>query len=287
MGKFLKFFLWSLASIVVLLTIMMSVFAYKIKHGFPVSYETSTPAIDFPNDRTTILLFSKTTGFRHGESIEAGKKTFEDLAKKNNWFLYDTEEGGVFNPEQLSKFDVVIFNNSTGRLLNDEQQKAFEEYVLGGGSMIGIHGAGDFSHQDWNWYVENVAGSLFSHHTLNPQFQETEITLNAVQDSLLSKGLPTTWTHADEWYVFTENPRSKGFNIVYTIDGEKINPDGNLLWIKDKNFGMGKDHPVAWYRTTGKGRTFYTSIGHDATAWKQEAFVRMLENAVSHRYPYP
>jgi uncharacterized protein len=280
MRKFLRFFLWSLLFIIILVGIMMSLFIYKIRYGFPVSYETDPPSIDFPADRKSVLLFSKCTGFRHGESIEAGKKTFEDLAEKNNWFLYSTEEGGVFNPEQLSKFDAVIFNNSTGRLLNDEQKKLLQQYIENGGSLIGIHGAGDFSHH-WDWYEQNLVGSLFSHHTLNPQFQESEITLNAVQDSVISNGLPATWTHADEWYVFFENPRAKGFNIVYTIDGEKINPDGNILWTKDKNFGMGKDHPVAWYRTTGKGRTFYTSMGHDATAWKQEAFVRMLENAVN------
>ena len=67
--------------------------------------------------------------------------------------------------------------------------------------------------------------------------------------------------------------------MLYTINGEKIIPNGNILWIRDKNFGMGKDHPVAWYRGTGKGRTFYTSIGHDATAWNQEPFVGMLEMA--------
>jgi len=281
MRKFLKFFLWSVGSVIVLLGIMMSLFIYKVKYGFPVSYETDAPTIDFPTGRTTVLLFSKSTGFRHEESIESAKKTFEDLAKKNNWFVYPTEEGGVFNQEQLSKFDVVIFNNSTGRLLNDEQEKILEDYVNGGGSLIGIHGAGDYSHH-WGWYEQNLVGSLFSHHSLNPQFQEAEITLNAVADSLISQGLPAKWNHADEWYVFFENPRAKGFNVVYSIDGDKINPDGNLMWIKDKNFGMGKDHPVAWYRTTGEGRTFYTSMGHDATAWKQEAFVKMLENAVNH-----
>jgi len=281
MRKFLKFFLWSLASIVVLLAIMMSVFIYKVKYGFPVSYETEVPSIQIPEDRKTVLLFSKSTGFRHGESIEAGKKTFKDLAEKNDWFLYETEEGGVFNADQLPKFDVVIFNNSTGRLLNEEQQSALVAYIENGGSLIGIHGAGDDSHH-WQWYEQNLVGSLFSHHSLNPQFQEAEISLNTVQDSVISAGLPSKWTHADEWYVFFENPRDKGFNVVYAIDGEKINPDGNILWTRDKNFGMGKDHPVAWYRETGKGRTFYTSMGHDATAWKQEAFVRMLENAVKH-----
>lgn len=280
MKKFVKIFLWSIAAIIVILGVLMVGFLYKVKNGFPVSYETEAPAIAFPADQIAVLLFSKATGFRHGESIEAGKNAFTDVAKKNNWFLYSTEEGGVFNPEQLAKFDAVIFNNSTGRVLNDEQQKALEEYVRQGGSLVGIHGAGDDSHH-WDWYEQNLLGSKFSHHPLDPQLQETDIALHDVPDSLFVQGLPVTWKHSDEWYVFFENPGTKGFNILYTIDGEKINPSGNMLWMKDKNFGMGKDHPVAWYKATGKGQTFYTSIGHNAEAWKQQPFVRMLENVIN------
>ena len=280
MKKFLKIFLWSIASLVVVLGVLLAGFIYKVKNGFPVSYETEAPAIDIPADQTTVLLFSKSTGFRHGESIEAGKTVFADLAKKNNWFLYSTEEGGVFNPEQLAKFDVVLFNNSTGRVLNDEQQKALEGYVEQGGSLIGIHGAGDDSHH-WDWYEQNLLGSRFSHHPLDPQLQETDVTLHEVPDSLITQGLPATWKHTDEWYVFFENPETKGFHLLYTIDGDKINPSGNMLWMKDKNFGMGKEHPVAWYKATGKGQTFYTSIGHNALAWQQEPFVRLLENVVN------
>jgi type 1 glutamine amidotransferase len=282
MKKFIKVLLWSLGSLVVILGLLMAGFIYKIKYGFPVSYETDAPVIEFPEGRKAVLLFSKSTGFRHGESIEEGKKVFGDLAAKNNWFLYSTEEGGAFNMEQLSKFHTVVFNNCTGRLLNEEQQKVLEDYVNNGGSLIGIHGAGDDSHH-WDWYEQSLVGSKFSHHSLDPQFQEAEISLNPVQDSLISGGLPGKWTHTDEWYVFFGNPREKGFNIVYTIDGEKINPNGNIMFTKDKNFGMGKDHPVAWYRATGQGRTFYTSIGHDASAWRQDGFVRMLENAVNSR----
>ena len=244
-----------------------------------MSYETDAPHIDFPEGKTNVLLFSKSTAFRHGESIEAGKKVFEDLSKKNNWFLYSTEEGGVFNPEQLAKFHVVVFNNSTGRALTDEQQTAFENYVEQGGRMIGIHGSGDDSHH-WDWYVQNLVGSEFSHHPIDPQLQEAQVSLEQVPDSTIALGLTASWTQTDEWYVFFENPRAKGFNIIYSIDGEKINPSGNILWMTEKNFGMGKDHPVAWYRTVGKGRTFYTSIGHSAEAWRQEPFVKMLENFV-------
>jgi type 1 glutamine amidotransferase len=280
MKKFFKIFLWSLLAIVILLGVLLGGFVYKVTHGFPVSYETEVPKIDFPEGKKAVLLFSKSTGFRHGESIETGISVFTDMAAKNDWFLYSTEEGGVFNAEQLNQFDVVIFNNCTGRLLNEEQQKNLEVYVEGGGKLIGIHGAGDNSHH-WGWYVTNLTGSDFSHHPLDPQFQQAEVVLNQNLDSLVSQNLPPTWTHTDEWYVFFENPRAKGFNIVFNIDGEKIKPSGNMLWMRDKNFGMGKDHPVAWYKSVGKGKTFYTSMGHDAGAWKQPVFVQMLENAVN------
>jgi uncharacterized protein len=280
MKRFFRILLWSVLALVIVIGVLLSVFIYKIRNGFPVSYETDAPEIRFPAEGKSVLLFSKATGFRHDASIEAGKKVFSDIANKNNWFLYSTEDGGVFNREQLTKFDVVVFNNSTGRVLNDEQQKTLEDYVSNGGTLIGIHGAGDNSHH-WDWYVNNLVGAEFSHHSLHPQFQETTIKLHPAADTVLTKGLATTWIHADEWYVFKENPGNKGFNILYTIDGEKINPSGNILWMTDLDFGMGKDHPVAWSRASGAGRTFYTSLGHDETAWKQQAFVRMLENAVN------
>jgi len=279
MKKFIKIFLITIASLIVILGVLMAGFIYKVKNGFPVSYETKPPALDIPVNLKKVLLFSKATGFRHGESIEAGQKVFAELARKHNWFLLSTDEGGIFNKEQMKRFDVIIFNNSTGRVLNDEQQTLVEQYVEHGGTLVGIHGAGDDSHH-WDWYEKNLLGAKFSHHPLAPQLQEAEVTLNAVPDSLLVAGLPSVWTRTDEWYVFFENPRNKGFNIVYSIDGDKIIPNGNMLWMKDKNFGMGKDHPVAWYKSVGRGRTFYTSIGHDATAWKQEPFVKMLENVV-------
>jgi type 1 glutamine amidotransferase len=280
MKRWLKITLWSVGIFIFVIAALMATFIYKIKNGFPVSYETEIPSIDFPEGKTTVLLFSKSTAFRHDESIEAGKNVFADLARKNNWYLFSTEEGGVFNKEQLDKFDIVIFNNSTGRVLNDEQQVALETYVQNGGSLIGIHGAGDDSHH-WDWYEQNLMGAKFSHHPIDPQFQEATVNINPVPDSALAEGLPETWKHTDEWYVFFENPRAKGFNILFTIDGEKINPSGNILWMTDKGFGMGKDHPVAWYRKSGNGRTFYTSMGHDAGAWNQPAFVKMLENAVT------
>jgi uncharacterized protein len=280
MKKIFKIILWTLLTLIIVLVGLFFGFLYKVKNGFPVSYETEKPVINFPANPKAILVFSKTTGFRHGESIEASKIVFDKLAKENNWFVYHTEEGGVFNPEQLVKFSTVIFNNSTGRVLNDEQQKALENYVENGGNLIGIHGAGDNSHH-WDWYVKNLLGAEFSHHPLNPQFQKADVLLDADADSLLTKNIPKTWSQTDEWYIFLKNPRAEGFKIQFTIDGDKIIPNGNIpLLASDKNFGMGKDHPVAWTKQIGKGSTFYTSMGHEASAWKNSNFVQLIENAI-------
>lgn len=280
MKKVVKIILWSVLVIVLLLGGLFVGFVYKVKNGFPVFYETEKPTITFLANQPAVLLFSKTTGFRHSGSIDASKPVFADLAKKNDWFIYETEEGGIFNVEQLSKFKTVIFNNSTGRVLNDEQQKALEQYVENGGNLIGIHGSGDNSHH-WDWYVANLLGTEFSHHSLKMPFEKADVLLDSQADSVLTSNVSKNWNRADEWYVFFENPRKKGFNILYTINGESIDPTANIpLIAPNKNFGMGKDHPVAWHKNIGKGKTFYTSMGHDETAWKDSNFVKLIENAI-------
>jgi hypothetical protein len=39
-----------------------------------------------------------------------------------------------------------------------------------------------------------------------------------------------------------------------------------MLWIEDKNFGMGPYHPVAWYRLVGKGKPFTRPWGTAKTS---------------------
>lgn len=279
MKKFFKILGWTLLTFVVLLFAAGSLFIYKVKNGFPVSYETEKPEILIPADKPAILLFSKTTGYRHEESIDASSLVLRELCHKNpSWFLYETEAGGIFNPEQLAQFEVVIFDNSTGRVLDDTQQTALEKYVENGGTLMGIHGAGDDSHH-WDWYEKNLLGAKFSHHPLNPQFQKAQITL---QDTTFSRGLSKSFEGLDEWYVFFNQP--KDATVVYSIDGDKILPSGNMLWMKDKNFGMGKNHPVAWYKTVGKGKTFYTSMGHSKEVWANSDFVSLIEEAIKWGY---
>lgn len=273
--KWLKRIAMVLASLIVLIVAAFSVFFYKVKNGFPY-FEEEAPEVRFPVDQKRVLLFSKANAFVHSEGIEAAKPVFRKMAKANNWFLYEFDEGGIFNEAQLSEFDLVIWNNVSGKVLTNQQRSDFQHYIENGGSFMGLHAAGDGSHH-WDWYTQNLIGAGFSHHPIKNHIQDAVLHLQSIPDSSRANEFPSMIRHDDEWYVFDESPDVKGFNILYQMDGEAIDPNGNMLWIKDKNFGMGKVHPNMWYKEIGNGKSFYSALGHDAGAYENEDYVKVLE----------
>ena len=90
-------------------------------------------------------------------------------------------------------------------------------------------------------------------------------------------GLPKTWKHTDEWYSFAQSPRKKGYRILATVDESTYKPHG--LFFGD--ISMGADHPVIWSHCVGKGRAFYSALGHSAEAISEPENWRLLSNAVA------
>src|SRR5438128_11377481 len=100
-----------------------------------------------------VLVFSKTAGFRHTAAIAAGKINIPLLGAKHNFDVDTTENADVFTTENLKKYAAVVFLCTTGNILNDEQQKAFEQYIKAGGGFVGVHSAADKEYE-WPWYAE-------------------------------------------------------------------------------------------------------------------------------------
>ena len=73
-----------------------------------------------------------------------------------------TEDPKLFTPEFLVNFDVVVFLNSTGDVLNKEQQQNFETFMNTGKGFVGIHAATDCEY-DWAWYGQ-LTGAYFRTH---------------------------------------------------------------------------------------------------------------------------
>ena len=73
-----------------------------------------------------------------------------------------TEDAAAFTDQNLAQYEVVIWLSTTGDVLNDEQQAAFERYIQGGGGYAGIHAASDTEY-DWAWYGGLVAAYFLDH----------------------------------------------------------------------------------------------------------------------------
>ncbi|MCK5440341.1 MAG: ThuA domain-containing protein [Maribacter sp.] len=278
MKRKLKIVLFSILGLVLLLVLAAGTFIWKARYGINF-YDSTPPELPANLSGKTVLLFSKTNGFRHGEAIEASIPAFEEMAKDNGWTMYATDNGAVFNHGQLQKFDVVIWNNTSGKVLDEEQREHFKDYLEQGGGYLGIHASGDNSHQ-WDWYEQNVIGALFSHHPISPQFQKATMHLEE-GNGTMTHGLQDTWEREEEWYMFYESPRKKGFQVLYTVDETPINPSGNIpLLASDKDWGMGEDHPIVWYHPLGKGRAVYSALGHSGSAFQEPDHLQLLENAI-------
>ncbi|MEM6805446.1 MAG: ThuA domain-containing protein [Bacteroidota bacterium] len=280
MRKFLRIFIFSLITLVVLGAIGIGLFIYKAKYGFPI-YETEAPPLPENLDGFSVLVFSKTNGFNHGDAIEASLPSLEKMAKDNKWSMFQTNSGAVFRIDYLAEFDVVVWNNVSGPVLNAEQRSAFKSYIESGGGFVGIHAAGDDSHQ-WKWYEDELIGAHFSHHPLDPHFQESNLILESDSNNVfLGMGLQPDWKLTEEWYVFYDNPRLNGKTVLYNLNEDGLVMSGNLgFLIKDKNYGMGEDHPMAWYGTVGEGRSFYSALGHSGETFNDKNHLQLLRNAI-------
>ncbi|MFK7812239.1 MAG: ThuA domain-containing protein [Maribacter sp.] len=281
MKKIFKRIGWVIVSLLLLIGLGLGLFIYKAKYGFPF-YDSTPPELPKEMNSFSVLVFNKTNGFPHTEAIEASIPVFEELGKQNGWTIFSTDNGAVFNSEQLSKFDLVIWNNATGRNLKEDQRVVFQEYMNNGGGYLGIHGAGDDSHH-WPWYYKTLIGAQFSHHPIDKQIQEGNLSLVCETSSgLLCSKLSKETKHSDEWYVFYDNPRDNGFTPLYTLDESGLSMNGNLgFLVKDKNFGMGKDHPIAWYKCLPNGgRTFYSAMGHNGNAFQSQFTKDLIESSI-------
>lgn len=233
-------------------------------------YDNDRPAFTLPTGKPRLLLFEKITGFRDGPSVNAARAAFQAIARRKGWAIVVSDKGGTVTPAMLRRFDAVIWNNISGDVLTLSQREALRSYVEGGGGFVAVHGSAGDPSTFWDWYSDGLIGARFAGHPMNPQFQDARI-VKAQGEHPVAAGLPAEWRMTDEWYSFTTNPRSTGSSVIATLDERSYAPGG---------LAMG-DHPIAWTRCVGKGRAFYSAIGHRPETYADPHYGTMLDNALA------
>jgi type 1 glutamine amidotransferase len=257
-----------------------------------------------------LLVVTVTTGFRHS-SIPTAEKVLSKLAKESGAFTvdfvrqpeekvkrpsnprgdaddeakakfkaemakYEATQGefqarvkealSKLSAENLKSYDGLIFANTTGDLPVPDPQ-AIIDWVKDGHAFIGMHSASDTFH-GFRPYVEMLGGEFLSHGA-----QASVDCINEDKKHPACSHLPQTWTVYDEIYILKNFERAKVHGLL-TLD-------------KEPNRKTPGDFPIAWTKEIGKGRLFYTSLGHREDVWDDETpanFKRQNSTEVAQAY---
>ncbi|TVQ65642.1 MAG: ThuA domain-containing protein [Balneolaceae bacterium] len=207
----------------------------------------------------SVLVFSKTAGFRH-DSIEAGIDAVKQLGSGHGFSVTATEDSDYFTPENLGRYAVVIFMNTTGTLFDEDQRAAFKQFIQNGGGFVGVHSATDTEY-DWPWYG-GLVGAYFANHPNNPNVRNAELIVTD-RSHLSTLDLPEPWIRDDEWYNF--GTISDAIQVVVKLDTDSYEGSDHP-----------GNHPASWFQEYDGGRAFYTAMGHTSETFSEPVFLKHL-----------
>jgi len=233
--------------------------------------DSKTP-LDIPAGGPAVLVFEHSTGFRDAPSVEAAQAAFRAIAGRRGWNVVFSSNPGDITRANLRRFRAVIWNNVSGDVLTLGQRAALRSYVEGGGGFVAFHGSGGDPLYIWDWYADTLIGARFIGHVDEHQ---TARILVEKPESPVTKGISPGWSMLEEWYSFAESPRGPGTTILLTLDESSYDP---ISAMRDLRMG---DHPIAWTRCVGRGRSFYSAIGHRPETYGDPNNVRLMEQAMA------
>jgi uncharacterized protein len=226
--------------------------------------------------RKQLLVIGEEKGYRH-EAVSHAMATIERLGKQTG--LWDTtlrtdtealtKKKLEYNARNLNDFDAVLFFTGGDLEMEAQQRADFLAFIHDDGKgFIGVHSAA-ITFVDWPEYVDMVGGTYDEHPWLT--FDAPII----VEDPSFPgmQQFPQSFVLRDEIYQLKNYSRDK-VRVLMRLDPNKLD-------LKNKNVHRTDgDFAVTWAKTYGKGRVYYTSLGHVEANWDKPEFQQMITEAI-------
>ncbi|HUE04611.1 MAG TPA: ThuA domain-containing protein [Bryobacteraceae bacterium] len=242
-----------------------------VAFGVASAAEAQTPP------RKKLLFIGEVKGFEH-DSVSHAMATIEKLGQQSGlWDTYLRTDSELLtklklgnNAKNLNYFDAVMFYTTGDLDLNDEQKAALLSFVKEDGKgFLGTHSATDtFYH--WLDYG-GLIGAYFNEH---PWGQVHAVIDVEDRDFPATRHFPPHFPIYDEIYQFKEPYSRDRVRVLMSIDPKSVDLTNPRVHRTDKDFA------VTWVRQYGKGRVFYSSLGHREDIWDRPDIQQMWTEAV-------
>ena len=224
--------------------------------------------------KTRVMIFVYSAGYEHqvAKADESGlsyvEKCWQQWAEEDPRFeVVISRDPNWFNTKNLSEVDAVFFY-TTGELpIPEEGKQAFQSFIENGGGFVGAHCATDTFYK-WEWYGNMISG-YFDGHPWN-----AHSTVGVKVDDphhCSTKHFPVEgFIITDEIYQMKDPYSRDRQHLLLSLDTERTNMDLGGIRRTDNDFG------ISWTRKQGKGRVFYSSLGHRQDVWAHPAYRKHL-----------
>ena len=236
-----------------------------------------------------VLFFTKSSGFPHsvvtrdGGRLALAERILTEAGKEHGFEIVASKDGGLFEPDKIGEWDAFAFY-TTGNLstpgtdktppISADGEKALYDAIRGGKGFISMHSATDsFGHHPprnkgaEDPFVQMIGGEFVTHGA------QQKVTIEVVDPHFpgLEKGFGESgeFTLEDEWYALKNMTDDLHVIMVQNTKGMQ----GGMY--HRPNF------PMTWARSYGKGRVFYTSMGHREDVWENPRYQGLLIGALA------
>lgn len=214
-----------------------------------------------------VLYLTHSAGFKH-DVLPVSEQILPELGKTSGAFdATVSSDTAVLSEQNLRSYAAVIFF-TTGELpIDDSQKRALIDFVRGGRGFVGIHSATDTFYK-WPQYLELV-GAYFDGH---PWHEQVRVRVEDGRHPSTAH-LPETFELKDEIYQFRDWSRDR-VHVLLSLDPASVDLTKEGVKRTDKDFAL------AWTREFGRGRMFYTALGHEADVWRDPRFQQHLVGGI-------
>ena len=222
---------------------------------------------------TDIQMYSGHSTIPHGNLL------LELMAKNTGAFEATfSNDLNLLKYPKIKEFDAIYLNNVCGMVYNDpEVREGILRFVREGGG-IGGHHAVTFAGNNWPEFADMMGGWAGAHHV-----EKQTIKVDDVSSPLTRSFGSASFEHVDEFYQFPPtSPYSREKqHILLSIDVEKSDraTDSRLC---PQCTRPDQDYGLAWIRTYGQGRTYFTPLGHTNIFYTDQRWTQHLLAAIQY-----
>ena len=231
--------------------------------------------------KVNVLIYTRSDSVTHEgkkayihDNIAAAAGAVQTLSKQYGFKSDVTNDPSVFNDNNLSKYNLIVFASTNNDAFStDEQRVAFRKYVESGGGVVGLHSVMG-TERAWTWF-KNMLGGTFSWHARNQVYK-----IRNIQPKHPSvEGVPLVWEKKDECYFAKE--MFPGINVLLAHEIKSLNPDQAADIAK--NAGLYDElYPAVWYHHFDGGHIWVSQLGHDIANYTDPVFVNHIYQGIKY-----